>query len=142
MAHGDSAPAVAALLSGDVNLSFDTLTVLAPQIKAGKVKGIAIASRERSPLLPNVPTVAEAGYPDFEVVSWFGLAAPAATPKEIVARLNTELTRIANSTEVKGRFAAQGVEVLSSTPDGFAKLIRDDHARWGKVVKASGAKLD
>ena len=137
-----SAPAVAALLSGDVNLSFDTLTVLAPQIKAGKVKGIAIASRERSPLLPNVPTVAEAGYPDFEVVSWFGLAAPAATPKEIVARLNAEVGAIARQPGVKESLAAQGLEPWTTTPEQFAQRIKADYAKYGQVVKASGATFD
>lgn len=137
-----SAPAVTALLGGEVNVSFDTLQVLASQIKAGKVKGLAITSSKRSFLLPDLPTAAEAGVPNLEVSSWFGIVVPAATPKDIVNRLNRELARIAESTEVKGRFAAQGIETLNSTPEGFAKLIRDDHARWGKVVKASGAKLD
>jgi len=137
-----SAPAVTALLGGEVNLSFDTLQVLAPQVRAGKVKGLAITSNKRSFLLPDLPTAAEAGLPNLEVSSWFGIVVPAATPKEIVSRLNRELTRIAESTEVKGRFAAQGVETLASTPEGFAQVIRNDHARWGKVVKVSGAKLD
>lgn len=137
-----SAPAVTALLGGEVNVAFDTLQVLASQVKAGKVKGLAITSSKRSFLLPDLPTAAEAGVPNLEVSSWFGIVVPAATPKDIVNRLNRELARIAESTEVKGRFAAQGVETLNSTPEGFAKLIRDDHARWGKVVKASGAKLD
>jgi tripartite-type tricarboxylate transporter receptor subunit TctC len=137
-----SAPAVTALLGGEVSLAFDTLQVLAPQVKAGKVKGLAISSPKRSFLLPDLPTAAEAGLPNYEISSWFGVVVPAATPKEIVNRLNAELTKIASSTEVKGRFAAQGVDVLNSTPEGFAKLIREDHARWGKVVKASGAKLD
>lgn len=137
-----SAPAVTALLGGEVNVSFDTLQVLASQVKAGKVKGLAITSSKRSFLLPDLPTAAEAGVPNLEVSSWFGIVVPAATPKDIVNRLNRELARIAESTEVKGRFAAQGVETLNSSPEGFAKLIRDDHARWGKVVKASGAKLD
>lgn len=137
-----SAPAVTALLGGEVNVAFDTLQVLAPQVKAGKVKGLAITSGKRSFLLPDLPTAAEAGLPNFEITSWFGIVVPAATPKEIVARLNQELTRISESTEVKGRFAAQGVEVLNSTPEGFAKIIRDDYTRWGKVVKASGARVD
>jgi tripartite-type tricarboxylate transporter receptor subunit TctC len=137
-----SAPAVTALLGGEVDLAFDTLTVLAPQIKAGKVKGIAIASKKRSPLLPNVPTVAEAGYPDFDVVSWFGLAAPAGTPDAIVKRLNTEVQAIASQPSVQERLAAQGLEAWPTTPAQFAERIRSDHAKYGRIVKASGATFD
>ncbi|MBX9651809.1 MAG: tripartite tricarboxylate transporter substrate binding protein [Xanthobacteraceae bacterium] len=137
-----SAPAINALLGDQVNLAFDTLTVLAPQIKDGKVKGLAITSRERSPLLPNVPTAAEAGLPDFIVDSWFGLVVPAATPKDIVQRLNTELVRIGNLPDVRERFSAQGLNVTTSTPDAFTQTIHADYARWGKVVQASGIKFD
>jgi len=137
-----SAPAVTALLGGEVNLAFDTLTILAPQIKAGKVKGLVISSKERSPLLPNVPTAVEAGLPQYLVTSWFGIVVPAATPKDIVARLNRELTRIAKLPEVKERLANQGLDPESSTPEAFAKSIREDSGRWGKVVQSSGAKLD
>lgn len=136
-----SAPAVNALLGNQVNLAFDTLTVLAPQIKDGKVKGLVVTSRTRSPLLPDVPTAAEAGLPDFTVDSWFGLAVPAATPAGIVQRLNTELVRIGHLPEVRARLAAQGLEATTSTPDAFAQLIRDDYDRWGKVVRASGVAL-
>jgi tripartite-type tricarboxylate transporter receptor subunit TctC len=136
-----SAPAVNALLGNQVNLSFDTLTVLAPQIRDGKVKGLVVTSRTRSPLLPDVPTAAEAGLPDFTVDSWFGLAVPAATPADIIQRLNTELVRIGNLPEVRARLAAQGLEVTTSTPDAFAQLIRADYDRWGKVVRASGVAL-
>jgi tripartite-type tricarboxylate transporter receptor subunit TctC len=136
-----SAPAVNALLGNQVNLAFDTLTVLAPQIRDGKVKGLVVTSRTRSPLLPDVPTAAEAGLPDFTVDSWFGLAVPAATPANIVQRLNTELVRIGNLPEIRARLAAQGLEVTTSTPDAFAQLIRADYDRWGKVVRASGVAL-
>lgn len=137
-----SAPAVTALLGGEVNLAFDTLTVLAPQIKAGKVKGLAITGKARSSLIPNVPSAAEAGLAQFDVTSWFGVVVPAATPKDIVARLNQELVRIAKLPEVKERLANQGMEPAHTTPEVFAKAIRDDSARWGKVVQSSGAQLD
>jgi len=137
-----SAPAVTALLGGEVSVAFDTLLVLAPQIKAGKIKGLALTSPRRSLLLPDVPTAAEAGLPNYEISSWFGIVVPAATPKDIVARLNAALTRIAQSNEIKGRLAVQGIDVLVSTPGEFAKTIHDDYARWGKVVRASGATLD
>lgn len=137
-----SAPAVAALLGDEVNLAFDTLTVLSPQIKAGKVKGLAIAAPKRSPLLPNVPTVAEAGYPGFEVPSWFGLIGPGNLPKEIVKRLNHEIAEIQKLPEVKAKLAAQGLEIWPSTSAEFAKRLRDDSAKYGKVVKAAKIRFD
>lgn len=137
-----SAPAIQALLGGQVNLSFDTLTILAPQVKSGKVKGLVITSRTRSPLLPDVPTAAEAGLPEFVVSSWFGIVVPAGTPKEIVARLTTEINALAKLPDVRDRLAAQGLDAIPSTPETFTKVIHEDYARWGKVVEASGAKLD
>ncbi|MEN9314197.1 MAG: hypothetical protein RIS35_590 [Pseudomonadota bacterium] len=137
-----SAPAITALLGGEVDVAFDTLTVLAPQVKAGKVRGLAITSRQRSALLPEVPTAAEAGLPGYEVTSWFGLVVPAATPKEIVGRLNETLNRISRLPEVRERFANQGIEAVATSPEAFEKLIRDDHVRWGRIVQSSGATLD
>jgi tripartite-type tricarboxylate transporter receptor subunit TctC len=137
-----SAPAVNALIGDQVNLAFDTLTVLAPQIKDGKVKGLAIGSRQRSPLLPNVPTAAEAGLPDYAVESWFGLVVPAATPADIVQRLNAEVVRIGNLPDVRERLEAQGLTVTTTTPEAFTELIHADYTRWGKVVDSAGAKID
>jgi tripartite-type tricarboxylate transporter receptor subunit TctC len=137
-----SAPAINALIGNQVNLAFDTLTVLSPQIRDGNVKGLVITSRERSPLLPNVPTAAEAGLPDFVVDSWFGLVVPAATPRDIIQRLNTELVRIGTLPDVRERLAAQGLSVTTSTPESFTLTIHDDYERWGKVVDASGVKAD
>ncbi|MQY52378.1 tripartite tricarboxylate transporter substrate binding protein [Rhodocyclus tenuis] len=137
-----SAPAVTALLGGEVNLAFDTLTVLAPQIKAGKVKGLAIAAKDRSPLLPDVPTVAEQGYPGFEVPSWFGLVGPAGLPKDIVKRLNGEVAAILAQPAVKERLASQALQAWPSTPEQFAQRIRDDYAKYGKVVKQAGITLE
>ena len=136
-----SAPAVNALLGNQVNLSFDTLTVLAPQIRDGKVKGLAVTSRERSPLLPNVPTAAEAGVSDYVVDCWFGLVVPAGTPDGIVQRLNAEITRIGNLPDVRQRLQSQGLDVKTSTPAAFTQLIHADYERWGRVVDAAGAKL-
>lgn len=137
-----SAPAINALLGNQVNLAFDTLTVLAPQIRDGKVKGLAVTSRERSPLLPNVPTAAEAGVSDFVVDSWFGLAVPAATPTSIIERLNAEVIRIGKLPDVRERLESQGLTVTTSTPEAFAQTIRADYDRWGRVVDAAGAKLN
>lgn len=137
-----SAPAMNALLGNQVNLAFDTLTVLAPQIRDGKVKGLAVTSRERSTLLPNVPTAAEAGVADFVVDSWFGLVVPAGTPASIVQRLNAEVIRIGNLPDVRERLEAQGLSVTTSTPEAFTQTIRADYERWGRVVDASGAQLN
>jgi tripartite-type tricarboxylate transporter receptor subunit TctC len=123
------------LLSGEIDTSFDTLTILAPQIRANKVKGIAIAAKERSPLLPDVPTVAESGFPDFEVTSWFGLAAPAGTPKEVVGRINAEITAINARPDVREALAAQGLVPWPSTPEQFAERIKADYAKYGDVVR-------
>jgi tripartite-type tricarboxylate transporter receptor subunit TctC len=137
-----SAPAVTALLAGEVNLAFDTLTVLAPQVKAGRIKALAVTSRERSPLLPDVPTAIEAGIAQYEASSWFGIVVPAATPEEIVKRLDQELTRISLLPEVREKLAAQGLTALHTTPEKFNGQIRADYAKWGKVVQSSGARLD
>ncbi len=137
-----SAPAVTAVLGGEVNLAVDTLTILAPQIKGGKLRGLAIASRERSPLLPDVPTVAESGYPGFEVTSWFGLNVAAGTPAEIVSRLNAEIAKAAASPTVKEKLAVQGLEPWASTPAQFAEQLRSDYDKYGKVVRESGTKFE
>lgn len=137
-----SAPAITALLGGEVNAAFDTLTILAPQVKGGKVKGLAITSNERSPTLPDVPTAAEAGLKGYVASSWFGVVVPAATPKPIVERLNKELAKIASLPATKAKLAEQGLDVESTTPEGFAQVIRADSAKWGKVVAESGAKIE
>jgi len=137
-----SAPAVTALLGGEVNLAFDTLTVLAPQIKAGKAKGVAIASRERSPLLPGVGTGVEAGYKEFETLSWFGLVVPAGTPRDIIKRLHDEIVAIAKQRSVQEKLAAQGLEAMTASPEQFTDRIKAEYARNGKIVQASGATLD
>ncbi len=137
-----SAPAVNALIGDQVNLAFDTLTVLAPQIRDGKVKGLVITSRERSPQLPNVPTAIEAGLPDYTLDSWFGLVVPTGTPVEIVQRLNAEVVRIGNLPDVRERLEAQGLTVSTNTPEEYGKLIRTDYTRWGHVVDASGAQIN
>ncbi|MDR2625491.1 MAG: tripartite tricarboxylate transporter substrate binding protein [Zoogloeaceae bacterium] len=137
-----SAPAVTALLGGEVNLAFDTLTILSPQIKAGKVKGLAIAAAKRSPLLPDVPTVAEAGYPGFEVPSWFGLIGPGKLPKEIVERLNREVAAIQQLPEIREKLAQQGLEVWPSTPAEFAQRLQEDSARYGRIVRTANIRFD
>ncbi|CAD5109509.1 Bug family tripartite tricarboxylate transporter substrate binding protein [Zestomonas carbonaria] len=137
-----SAPAITALLGGEVDVSVDTLTILAPQISAGKVRGLALTSAQRSPLLPDVPTAAEAGLPGLETSGWFGIVLPAKTPEAIVERLNGEIGKIARSPLTAERFEQNGITVEYTTPEAFAEIIRNDRARWGEVAKASGARIE
>ncbi|MDR0529036.1 MAG: tripartite tricarboxylate transporter substrate binding protein [Zoogloeaceae bacterium] len=137
-----SAPAVAALLGGEVNLAFDTLTILHPQIKAGKVKGLAIAAPARSPLLPDLPTVSELGYPGFEVPSWFGLIAPAGLPDEITQRLNREVAAILQNGEVRKKLSALGLTIWPSTPEQLGQRIRDDYEKYGRVARQANLAFD
>jgi tripartite-type tricarboxylate transporter receptor subunit TctC len=112
------------------------------QVRAGKLRAIAVTTAKRSPELPNVPTIAEAGVPGYEATSWFGLFAPARTPAPVVARLNAALTKVLAQSDVKARMAQQGAEPVSDTPQQFAAFIRKETAKWGQVVKESGASID
>ena len=134
--------AVPDVVSGQIAWLFDSIVWSLPQIRAGKLKGLAITSRARSPLAPDLPTVAEYGLPGFEGVTWFCLVAPAATPQNVVARLNGELNRILTATEMKDKLAAQGAEAAAGTPEEFARLVRDDAAKWGRVIRETGVKIE
>jgi tripartite-type tricarboxylate transporter receptor subunit TctC len=137
-----SAPAVTDLIAGQVQLMFDNTPNVLPQVKAGKLKALAVSSRKRSSLAPDVPTVDEAGVPGYEVNVWFGILAPAGTPKDIVARLNTEMVRIMRTPEVADRFAKAGVDVVASSPEFFSEFLKSEVARWGKVVHDANIKAD
>jgi tripartite-type tricarboxylate transporter receptor subunit TctC len=137
-----SAEAQLTLLSGEIPLMSDAIPATLQHIKAGKLIGLGIASLQRSPFLPDLPTLAEQGYPGFEAVGWIGLAAPARTPEPILDRLNGEINRILGESDVKQRLA-----ILAFTPVGgsraeFAAFLKSEIAKWGKVVKESGAKID
>lgn len=137
-----SPPAVTDLLGGQIGLMFETGPLVLPHVKNGKLKAIAVGSVQRSSAMPELATVAESGYPGFETVGWAGLLAPAGTPKEIVIRLNAEVVRILGQAELKERFVSLGAELLSGSPEEFAAYIRSETAKWGKVIKDSGAKAD
>ena len=111
-------------------------------MKAGRLRGLAVSSGTRSPFAPDLPTVIEAGVPGFDVSVWFGLVAPADTPKAVVSQLNAEINRILKLREVVDLFHRQGVEPLGGTPDSFATFLRDQTAKWAKVVQESGAKAE
>ena len=136
------APALQALLAGDTQLMFDNLANSAAQIKAGKLKALAVTTAKRSSLMPELPTLSETGLPGFDIYTWWGFMAPAGTPKEIVAKWNAEVTRILNSPEMKAFFAQQGAEPAPDSPEQFAALIRSEISKYAKIVKQSGAKVD
>ena len=137
-----SAPVVTDLLAGQVDIMFDNLPNVIGHVRAGKMKALAVSTAQRSALAPEVPTVAEAGVPGYELAVWFGVLAPAGTPRDIVARLNAEIVKALNSPDVKDRFARQGVEVRTSTPEQFGEFLRAEVARWAKVIQDAGIKAD
>jgi tripartite-type tricarboxylate transporter receptor subunit TctC len=137
-----SGPAVVDLVSERVDVMFNLIPNVMEQVKAGRLKVLAISGEQRSPLAPEIPTVSESGLPGFGFSVWIGVLAPAGTPKPIVDRLNTEITKIVTSPEVKERFAKQGVEVAPTTPDKFNAFLRQEVDRWGKVVRDAGIKAD
>ena len=139
--QGGAAPLLA-LIRGEVDLGFDGIVQTLPHVKAGKLRVLAITSAKRSAVLPDVPTVAEAGVPGFEVAPWFGLVAPAGTPKEIVVKLSAELREILNLADVKERLAGMGVETAGMTPDEFGAHIRSEKAKWTEVIKTAGVRAD
>ena len=137
-----SAPAMIDLLSGQVTLFFDSIPSSLPQVRAGKLRGIAVASSRRSPVLPELPTMSEGGLTGFAADSWFGIMAPAGTPREVIAKLNADIVKALDSVEVKDIITKQGGEVMGSTPAQMAAQIRGDREKWGKVVRDSGAKVE
>jgi len=137
-----SGPAMTDLLGGQVPIIFTSIPSSAPQIKSGSVIPLAVTSPKRSPAMPEVPTIAELGYPDFDVRVWYGLLAPAKTDTKIVQTLNTELNKILALKEVQDALSAQGATAMPTTPDEFAQTIKRDLAKWQPVIEAANLKLD
>jgi len=137
-----SSPAVADLLGGQVQLMFDNMPSALPHAKAGKLRALAVTSMKRSAALPDVPTMDEEGLTGFDATSWFGLLAPAGTPKDIVAKLNVASVKALASPEMRERLAAQGADPVGNTPEQFAAFIKSEIDKWAKIVKASGARVD
>ncbi len=129
--------ALAALLGGQAQIAFSTVPPVLQQVKAGKVRGIAVTGKARQSALPDVPTFAESGYPDFDAALWQGILVPAGTPKDIVARLNTEINRLLTQPDVREKLVAMGADPQGSTPEEFARFIDGETARWGKLIKPS-----
>jgi tripartite-type tricarboxylate transporter receptor subunit TctC len=136
------APALQALLAGDTQFMFDNLANAMAQVKGGKVRAIAVTTAQRSKLAPDLPTMAEAGMPGFDISTWFGLLAPAGTPPEVIAKWNADLVKVLNAPDVRERMLAQGAEPTPTTPAEFAAFIAKEREKYAKIVKASGAKVD
>jgi len=135
-------PAAADVLAGRIALTFDSIPVWINHIKSGKVRALGVTTLKRSATLPDVPTVAESGLPGFDVANWLGVYAPANTPKTVIQRLNAELAAVMADADIRRQLIEQGVEPMHTTPEELAALMRRDTAKWAKIVKVSGAKLD
>ncbi|HUN68241.1 MAG TPA: tripartite tricarboxylate transporter substrate binding protein [Burkholderiales bacterium] len=135
-------PAIADLLAGQVSIYYPVLPSVVSLVKADRLRLLAVTGAQRSSAMPEVPTVAESGLPGFEASNWFGLMAPAGTPPEIVARLNSETARAMQAPDLRAKLAALGMEIQTSTPQEFSALLRNETEKWAKVVKTSGARAE
>ena len=134
--------AVTDLLAGHVNLMFGPAQTVMPYVRAGKLKALAVTGSKRSDTLPDLPTVAESGLPGYEAVGWFGLLAPAATPKATVAKLSADVNRVLAMGEVREKMLGLGADPAANAPEEFARFIRDDQAKWSKLMKEAGIKAE
>ena len=130
------------MIAGQVHAMFDAMPTALPQVKAGRLRALAVTTAKRSAQLPDLPTIAEAALPGYEAAGWFGFAAPARTPREVIVKLNKEIVRIIALPDVKERLIAQGAEPVGDTPEEFAQFIKAEAAKWGKVIKALNLKIE
>lgn len=137
-----AAGAITDTLSGQVQFTFTSMPSVIGHLKAGSLRAVAVTSGRRAVLLKDVPTIAESGFPGFDVTPWFGVLGPAGMPEAVVARINTDINRLLGSREVAERFASQGAEPLVTTPAQFAKIIASDVALWSRIVRETGATVD
>jgi tripartite-type tricarboxylate transporter receptor subunit TctC len=140
--YKESSGARTGVLGGQVEMMFDAVTVMNEHVKAGKVRALATSGKVRSAVMPDVPTLTEAGVPGYEAVIWLGLMAPKKTPPAIVNRLNAEVTKIVSRSDTKAEWAKQGATAMQMSPDAFGKFLADDIVKWERVVKVSGARVD
>ena len=136
------APAMMDLVAGQVSLMFDNIPTAIAQVRANKVRALAVAQAKRTPAAADIPTMAESGFPGFEVLSWQGFLAPAGTPGAVVNRLNADILKVLAQPDVRERLTAQGIEIRTSSPAEFAAIIRADAEIWAKVVKATGTRIE
>jgi tripartite-type tricarboxylate transporter receptor subunit TctC len=135
-------PAAVDLMAGHIELLFQNMPELVPFVKAGKMRAIAVTSAKRDPVLPETTTMLEAGFTGFELGNWLAIVGPAAIPKDIVARLNSEIGKALTDPVTREKIVAQGFNVVTSTADEAARFIRSEHEKWGKLVRMSDAKVD
>jgi tripartite-type tricarboxylate transporter receptor subunit TctC len=133
-----SGPAFVSLISGEVSVTFSTVLSAIPHIRNGRIRALGVTTKKRVSVLPDVPTIGESAVPQFETSQWFGILAPARTPRPIIDRLNQALAQATNSPDVKSRLTAEGVEVVNSTPEAFEAQIKKELVQWAKVIKAAG----
>ena len=137
-----AAPAINDLLPGRIQVWIGAANSLLPHVREGKLRLLAAAGSRRSPLLPDAPTIAESGYPGYALDIWVGITMPAKSPPAIIAKVNADVTKVLGTQEIRARLAPQGVEVVTGTPQALAQLVRDEHARWGKIIAQAGIKGD
>jgi|SRR5687768_13578090 tripartite-type tricarboxylate transporter receptor subunit TctC len=137
-----SAPSLTALLSGEVDLSYENSLITLPHLKSGRVKALAVTGSQRSPLLPQLPTIAEAGLPGYNASGWYGLLAPAATPKPVIARLHAEAVKALRMPDMVERLAGQGAEPIGNSPEEFTAFIRSEIDKWANLVKVANMKVE
>ena len=135
-----AAPALMDVVAGNAHLYFTSAMSAQPFIPSGRLRMVAVASAKRSPSLPNVPTVAESGYPDFDVSSWWGVVAPAGTPREVITRLQAEIQRVIGLPDIRAKIAEQGADIVTNTPEQFAAYIKSETAKWAKLIREVGVK--
>jgi tripartite-type tricarboxylate transporter receptor subunit TctC len=137
-----AAPAIIDLLPGRIQVWIGAANSLLPHLKDNRLRLLAAASSQRSPLLPDAPTIAESGYPGYALDIWLGVTMPAKVPSPIVTKVSAEIARVLNVPEIKAKLGPQGIDVVTSSPQALAQLIREDYARWGKIIKAAGIKAE
>jgi tripartite-type tricarboxylate transporter receptor subunit TctC len=134
-------PMFAELIGGQLNVTIASAVPLIPQVKAGKLRGLAVTGPKRAAAMPDLPTIGET-VPGYEVINWFGIVAPRGTPKAVITRINADMNAALKTAALRDLLGAQGAEAAGGTPEEFEALIKRDYAKWGKVVKASGARVD
>lgn len=137
-----SGPAVNDLVGGQVPIAFESMIAVLPQVQAGRLRALGVTSAQRSPTVPEIPSLAESGVPGYESIAWYGVAGPAGIPKPIVDRINREMRRVLNETEMKARLFAMGSASVHGSPEQFGAFIRSEIQKWARVVKESGARVD
>jgi tripartite-type tricarboxylate transporter receptor subunit TctC len=142
IAYKGGGPAVIDLIAGQVQIYFSTIPAAIPQVKAGKLRALAVTSDKRVAEIADIPTVSESGLPGFEVVGWFGLFAPAGTPRPVITKLNNEIVKILKVAEVRDKFSGHGLITGGGTPEDTGSFLRAEIAKWGKLIKEAGIRIE